>query len=109
MNLPTNAFQKASFIDCCIWADANSDNALSVLRSVNGECHGTLPSDDHTLYSVDQRRRDNAGMLRCINSITCRRMFRRCWLPDKGKAEELPVSPIVPVGYSARRRGQLEA
>ena len=70
MNLPTEAFQQASFVDCCIWADANGDDALPVLRSVNGKCHGTLPSDEQTSYSVDQRRRDSAGILHCINSVT---------------------------------------
>ena len=55
MNLPANAFQQASFVNCRIWADSNGDDALSVLRGVNGECHGIRPSDEHTSYSVDQR------------------------------------------------------
>jgi hypothetical protein len=103
MNLPTNAFQKASFIDCCIWADASSDNAFSVLRSVNGECHGNLPSDEHTSYSVDQRRRDGAVRVapHQFDYLPMHILWYPkddCWLPDKGEAEELPVSPIVPVG-----------
>jgi hypothetical protein len=100
MNLPANAFQQASFVNCRIWADSNGDDALSVLRGVNGECHGTLPSDEHTSYSVDQRRRHSAGMLRCINLITCRctsygtrRMTAGCQTREKLKMKSSQYRP----------------
>ena len=61
MNSPARVLQEASFNDGGLGADANSDNALSVARCVNGECHGNPISNTHTRIRVDSGRRYGAG------------------------------------------------
>jgi hypothetical protein len=42
MGSPTETFKQTSLVDGGNGVDANSDNALSVSRCVNGVCHGIL-------------------------------------------------------------------
>src|SRR3954463_1117697 len=87
-NLPTQTLQQASFIDSSICPDANSDDALSAFRCVNGECHDTLlRQQPYTIF----------GWIRgvvmahayCIASIRLsthdptftRHMLRTAWMP----------------------------
>jgi hypothetical protein len=55
MNSPTPTVQQPSLVNSSNGADANSDNALSVLRGVDSVCHGILTGYEHTRIRMRQR------------------------------------------------------
>jgi hypothetical protein len=75
MSSPTETFEQTSLVDSSNRVDANSDNALSVSRGVNGVCHG---SGAAKISVADRFTLGTAAQSISANDCPCKSILSPC-------------------------------